>query len=316
MEIMPTDKTDEIVKEFYDTMMLSYAKHTFSYNEIRKEISSENVILLPIFYQGKIVATSSFFIEKVDSKNNPYYGSVHRVTVDPNFRGLGFGTMANNNVLTYATQIGCNQIYCSVLLNIEGMGGGNKPNLAELNICINKLSYKPTGYRLVDLPDFSRVEDLQFTSTAVLWKPIGKEVEKNVYEKGLQELINYYNNPHNFEILSKDQDNELQIYPPKKTGATLASSANINDFIGTRFLPSYFLPFYGDSLKTVYFGFKYDKIRTRASEGNNIADINYQLLANQINNNLLVDLLVKIQERIVQNFETIYCDPKIKENNI
>lgn len=315
MEIGPVRKSVDIVNGFYETMMKSYAKHTLTHSELEGEINSENIYLFPIFQNDKMVATGSLFVEKLDLENVPYYGSVHRITVDPKFRGLGLGTVVNKNALRYAAQIGCKQIYCSVLVNTEGIGGGNNPNLSELNICINKLSYKPTGYRLVDLPDFSRVDDLQFTSTAVLWKQIDEEDKSHSYEIGLQELISYYNNPNNFELLDAS-DGKLQIYPPKKTGATLASGTNIDDFRGTKYLPSYFLPFYGNSLETIYFGFKYDKIRTRASEGNNIADINYTLLSNQLNNNLLINLLEKIQERITQRTEIVYSDPKIKENNI
>lgn len=315
MEIMPTVKTEEIVKEFYDTMMCSYAKHTLNYAELRQEINNDNVRLLPISYEGKVIATSSLFIDKFDPNGNPYYGSVHRLTVNPKFRGRDLGILANKNVLEYAKQIGCKQVHCGVLINIEDMGGGNNPNLAELNICLNKFSYKPTGFRLVDLPDFSRVDDLQFTSTAVLWKQIGGEDKSHAYELDLQNLMNYYNNSNNFKILDVSRS-KLHIYPPKKTGAILASSTNIDDFKGSEYLPSYFLPFYSDNLETVYFGFKYKKIMTRASQGPNVADINYQLLTNELNNVLLIKLLIQIQERIVQRSNIAYSDPIVKKNNI
>lgn len=315
MEIVPAKKNVGIVSEFYETMMKSYAKHTLTYSELEGEINSENIHLFPIFQNNRMIATGSLLVEKLDFESAPYYGSVHRITVDPEFRGLGFGTAVNKNALEYAAQIGCKQIYCSVLINTEGIGGGNDPNLSELNICTNKLSYKPTGYRLVDLPDFSRVDDLQFTSTAVLWRQIDGEDKSQVYEVGMQTLVNYYDNSNNFDVLDVLESN-LHIYPPKKTGATLASSTNIDDFIGTEYLPSYFLPYYSENLKTVYFGFRYDRILTRTSSGSNVADINYALLSNQLNNNLLINLLEKIQERIIQRTEIIYGDPKIKENNI
>lgn len=314
VEITPARKDTVIFDQYYETILLSFAKHYLNHDELSTELNKDNIQLLPIFVDGRLIATCTLCIEKYNSET-PYYASVHRVTVDPEFRGFGYGYLANKNAFEYAKQIGCKQIYCSVVTNVEGKGGGNNPNLRELNICINKLGYKPTGFRFVDLPDFSRIEDKQYTSTIVVWRDIDDEKESH-YDYSLAKLFDYYNDSKNFVISGKKPDKLLTMLSPKKTGAEVAISPHIEHFSHSNFLPTYFLPRYGENGETIFFGFKYYKILTRVASGTNIADINYEELGKCVYNRKLLNLAKSIQRRIVERSEITYSDPSVKIKNI
>jgi len=314
-EFLPIEKGVAIFDQFYETMLRSFAKHYLNHDELVTELNKDNVKLLPIFVNDKLIATCTLCIEKLDHSNLPYYASVHRVTVDPEFRGLGYGYLANKRALEYASEIGCKHIYCSVVANFEGKGGGNNPNLRELSICTNKLGYKPTGFRFVDLPDFGRLEDKQYTSTIVVWRNTNNEEEDN-YSINLNELFDYYSNTENFDILDKNSDKLVTMLPPKKTGAEVAFSPHIECFSHSNFLPTYFLPGYGDGEETIFFGFRYHKILTRVADGQNIADLNYENLGRYINDGRLLNLAEIIQKRIIERSDIVYSDPIIKINNL
>lgn len=314
MELYVSEKSNTLFNQFYNVILRSFAKHYLNHDELVAELKRDNIKLLPTFVKNRLVATCSLCIEK-EKYGSPYYASVHRLTVDPEFRGLGYGYLTNKKAFKYAKEIGCKHIYCSVVANVEGKGGGNKPNLRELDICINKLKYKPTGYRFVDLPDFGRIEDKQYTSTIVVWRNINDK-EKTDYSYNLNKLFDYYNNSKNFKIFKQNPDKFLTLLSPKKTGAEIACSSNIEHFSHSNFLPTYFLPKYGDNKETVFFGFRYHKILTRTASGTNIADFNYEELKKYIKDDSLLNLAKIIQKRIASRSEIIYSDSIIKTRNL
>lgn len=318
MERPPSVSESEIIEEFYRVITLSYAKHTLNFSEFKKEAFRDDVYMIPIFKEGHVVTTGSLFIDKKNEDNRPYYGSIHRIAVHPKFRGKRLGVKVNQMTLDYAQKLGCEHVYCSAVLNVEGSeGGGNSPNLAQLNICLSKFGYQITGLRLVDLPDFGRKNDLQYTSTAVLWKPL-KDINesKQICRVAKEKLFFYYQEQSNFEIYKNlEYKNKLKVITTKKTGAKLAASSKLEDFSHTSYLPSYFLPFYGQNKEVVYFGFHYKKVLTRTSDGPNVADLDYRLLRSFITDEWL-DFSKKVQEQIVSRTKVIYSDPFIKENNL
>lgn len=316
-KITPIKKTSSVVSDFYKTMMKSYVKHTLNYKELMQESSNINVTLLPYLYKGRMVATCSFFIDKTNPNGKPFYGSIHRISVLPSLRGNGLGTQVNKTALKYAKQINCQYVYSSAVINVEGAGGGNNPNLGELKICINKLDYMLTGFRLVDLPDFGRFADKQHTSTAVVWKPLNKHVNMTDYNIATKKLVSYYNNTKHFGMIRNWKKNsDLSEIKGKRPGVSIGISTEIEDFSGTPYLPTYFLPFYGPNKETVYFGYKYKIVLTRVSRGWNIADLNYPLLKRVIKNAEYINLSRDIQKQIIKRARIIYSNPIIKKKNI
>lgn len=309
MKIIEIQKNPKKIREFYKTMMLSYAKHTLSFKEFQEEVKNESVHLLTISINNKIVATCSFFVEKVDSNNRPYYGSIHRVTVDPKFRGQGLGIEINKIALDFGKQLGCKYVYCSALINVKGLKTGGLPNLGQLNICINKLGYVPVGFRLLDLPDFDNKKDKQFTSTVVLWKPLGIIKDNKNYILAKENLFLAYNSKPRSKLIINRKIIKPYIISYKKTGAKLVGLGNIHCFEGTDLLPSYFLPFYGKRHDTVYFAFKYGTVLTDAKKNNsNITGVSYKLLRSIISDSEWIDLLKNIQKGIIQNSSIQYAE--------
>jgi hypothetical protein len=76
----------------------------------------------------------------------------------------------------------------------------------------------------------------------------------------------------------------------------------------------YFLPNFDLDRKNVYFGFNYKIILTRAYKGDNIADLNYELLSHILDKEW-ISLVKKIQKQIVLNFDIHYSKKFIKESN-
>lgn len=318
MKIIPARKSALVITDFYRVMMKSYTKHTLNFKMFQKEVSSREVSLVPIIYKGKIQATCSLAVDKTNPDGKPYYASVHKVTVLPELRSKGLGIQANANALKYARQIGCHFIHCSAVINVEqARGGGNQPNLRELAICVNKLNYLLTGFRLADLPDFSRSVDRQYTSTVVLWRPIKKMTKMRSYFLAKKKLITYYKNLNNFKIsINWRKNSKLYEESGKRPGIVRAGSSKIEDFANTPYLPSFFLPFYGPKKETMYFGYNYKTILTRASKGWNLADINYYSLSKVISDNDFVSLSKVIQKHIVKRALIKYSSPSVKKNNI
>ena len=317
-KIIAADKSIKIISDFYKTMMKSYTKHTLNYKKFSDEAAKDNTSLLPIICKGNIQATCALIVDKTNSEGKPYYASVHRVTVLPKLRGKGLGTRANANALKYAKQVGCRFIHCSAVINVERtLGGGNRPNLRELKICVNKLGYLVTGFRLTDLPDFSRTVDRQYTSTAVLWRPLSKRVKIKSYFLAKSKLISYYKGPDNFKV-SPDWRGNCGLHEEngKRPGIARATSNKIENFANTPYLPSFFLPFYGPKNETIYFGYKYETVLTRASNGWNIADLNYSLLEKCISDNDFIDFSKKVQKHIIKQALISYSNPAVKKNNI
>lgn len=314
VEFHASEKNDAVFDQYYNAILRSFAKHYLNHDELVAELKRDNIKLLPTFINDRLIAACSLCIEK-EKYGSPYYASIHRLTVDPEFRGLGYGYLTNKKAFEYAKEIGCKHIYCSVVANVEGKSGGNKPNLRELDICINKLKYKPTGYRFVDLPDFGRIEDKQYTSTIVVWRNINDK-EKTDYSYNLNKLFDYYNSSKNFKIFKQNPDKFLTLLSPKKTGAEIACSSSIEHFSHSNFLPTYFLPKYGDNKETIFFGFRYHKILTRTASGINISDFNYKELSKYLKNDGLLNLAKIIQKRITERSEIVYSDPIIKIRNL
>jgi len=310
-QVEELNKNESSIKEFYGVMTSSYAKHTLDLPSFLAEAKKENIKLFVIKDKGMIISTLSLVIE-----NNDFYTSIHRVSTLGEYRNMGLATKMYKHAMTYSQKLGRKYIFCSAVINVEGKGGGNLPNLANLHINLYKLGYLPTGFRLLDLPDFGRIKDIQQTSTCVVWKPLINKYDYSKYLDSVEKLINFYKENNKMKIVANNKNiKKLNIIKYcEKTGVNLASSTNINNFVNSGYLPMYFLPNFESDRRNVYFGFNYKIILTRAYKGDNIADLNYKLLGHIIDKKWIW-LVKKIQKQIALNFDIHYSKNFIKELN-
>ena len=312
-----------------------YPNYPLDADGIRNFISSPNVKTVCVkSEQNKIVGVG--FLE-IETESNGY-GSITGVAVLPNQRKKGLGVLINDRLIKLAQSSGLRFLQSDPVLNFEGLtsetdeiieGGGNTPNLRNLKITLTKNGFLMTGFSLGGFQDISRKlgkEGEQDTSVVRSVRAIDLSEIRDFNEKyrnATTELQKYWDTDPSIPAdYTQGNLQDENIRPSNNNRIKIATSTSIEDFQGTSFLPTYFLPCYTKENETIYVGVYYEQgIRTRTSRGQedeNIFDLDGDAIGSILGDPNKSKLLTQMIEGITLNYENRihYSDPSIKAKNL